>query len=85
MTMKAKEIRDLIDFIAQTGLEEVNIETEDIKLAVKKNPNVVVSEAPAVAVQSLYLLRHAGAESPPIPERFVALQYKPFYVRPSLP
>ncbi|MEM7108428.1 MAG: acetyl-CoA carboxylase biotin carboxyl carrier protein [Bacteroidota bacterium] len=38
--MKAKEIRDLIDFIAQTGLNEVNIETEEIKLAIKRAPDV---------------------------------------------
>ncbi len=38
--MKSKEIRDLIDFIAQTGLNEVNIETEEIKLAIKRAPDV---------------------------------------------
>lgn len=40
--MKPKEIQDLIDFIAGTGLAEVNIETEQLKLSVKK-----YSEAPA--------------------------------------
>jgi len=35
--MKAKEIRDLIDFIAHSGLDEVSIETEEFKLSVKKN------------------------------------------------
>ncbi len=35
--MKAKEIRDLIDFISQSGLDEVSIETEEFKLSVKKN------------------------------------------------
>lgn len=35
--MKAKEIRDLIDFISHSGLDEVNIETEEFKLSVKKN------------------------------------------------
>lgn len=34
--MEAKEIERLIDFIAQSGLEEVHIETEQIKLTVKK-------------------------------------------------
>lgn len=38
--MKTKEIRDLIDFIAQTGLNEVNIETEELKLSVKRQPDV---------------------------------------------
>lgn len=35
--MKLKEIEELIDFIAKSGLEEVNIETEQIKLHIKKN------------------------------------------------
>ncbi len=41
--MKAKELRDLIDFIAQSGLAEVNIETEEFKISVKRH-----SEAPVV-------------------------------------
>lgn len=49
--MKTKEIRDLIDFISQTGLNEVNIETEELKLSVKRQPDistkVVESSAPA--------------------------------------
>ncbi|MDQ3395107.1 MAG: acetyl-CoA carboxylase biotin carboxyl carrier protein [Bacteroidota bacterium] len=35
--MKAKEIQDLIDFIAKSGLDEVNIETEEFKIKVKRN------------------------------------------------
>ena len=35
--MKAKEIQELIDFIAKSGLDEVNIETESFKIAVKRN------------------------------------------------
>lgn len=38
--MKTKEIRDLIDFIAETGLNEVNIETEELKLSVKRSADV---------------------------------------------
>ncbi|MEQ9300581.1 MAG: acetyl-CoA carboxylase biotin carboxyl carrier protein [Cyclobacteriaceae bacterium] len=49
--MKAKEIRDLIDFISQSGLEEVNIETEEFKIKVKRNAempaNTVMAAAPA--------------------------------------
>lgn len=50
--MKAKEIRDLIDFISNSGLDEVNIETPEFKLAVKKNSPVVnsVIEAPVAVV-----------------------------------
>ena len=47
--MKTKEIRDLIDFISETGLNEVNIETEELKLSVKRSAEVqqvVASAAP---------------------------------------
>lgn len=47
--MKAKEIQDLLDFIAKTGLEEVNIETEEFKVAVKRSNQVVTSVAAAPA------------------------------------
>lgn len=35
--MKPKEIQDLIEFIAKTGLDEVKIETEQFKLNVKRS------------------------------------------------
>ncbi len=38
--MKMKEIRDLIDFISESGLNEVNIETEEFKISVKRDPKV---------------------------------------------
>ncbi|TXK26988.1 acetyl-CoA carboxylase biotin carboxyl carrier protein [Pontibacter qinzhouensis] len=37
--MKAKEIQDLIDFIAKSGLNKVNIETEEFKISVKRDPD----------------------------------------------
>lgn len=37
--MKTSEIRDLIDFIAESGLNEVNIETKELKLHVKREPD----------------------------------------------
>ncbi len=50
--MKAKEIKDLIDFISATGLEEVNIETEEFKVSVKRSPDqppvAAVASAPAI-------------------------------------
>lgn len=51
--MKTSEIRDLIDFIAQSGLNEVDIETKDIKLHVKREPDqkVLKSSAPVIAAQ----------------------------------
>lgn len=49
--MKTNEIRDLIDFISQTGLNEVNIETKELKLHVKREPDqkVYKSATPSVA------------------------------------
>jgi acetyl-CoA carboxylase biotin carboxyl carrier protein len=49
--MKTSEIRDLIDFISQTGLNEVNIETRELKLHVKREPDqkVLKSAAPVMA------------------------------------
>lgn len=45
--MKAKEIRDLIDFISSSGLEEVNVETPEFKISVKRSP--LMAAAPTVA------------------------------------
>ena len=46
--METKEIQKLIDFIAQSGLDEVNIETTDLKIKVKRYGSApVVSAAPA--------------------------------------
>jgi acetyl-CoA carboxylase biotin carboxyl carrier protein len=45
--MKAKEIQDLIDFISNSGLAEVKIETDEFKLSIKK-----YSEAPTVKLES---------------------------------
>lgn len=38
--MKAKEIQELLDFISSSGLAEVNIETEQFKISVKKHAEV---------------------------------------------
>lgn len=39
--MKPQEIQELIDFISKSGLDEVNVETSDFKIAVKKHSAVV--------------------------------------------
>ena len=45
--MKAKELQELLDFIAKSGLNKVNIETEEFKISVQRDANVkhVVSAA----------------------------------------
>ncbi|MCH7397067.1 acetyl-CoA carboxylase biotin carboxyl carrier protein [Belliella sp. DSM 107340] len=53
--MKAKEIQDLIDFISNSGLAEVKIETDEFKLSIKKNSEtqyVAAAPAPAHAAPS---------------------------------
>jgi acetyl-CoA carboxylase biotin carboxyl carrier protein len=48
--MKTSEIRDLIDFISKSGLNEVNIETKELKLQVKREPDQkVFKSTPAAA------------------------------------
>ncbi|HEX8349144.1 MAG TPA: acetyl-CoA carboxylase biotin carboxyl carrier protein [Hymenobacter sp.] len=49
--MKAKELQDLIDFIAKSGLNKVNIETEEFKISVQREPSYkpVISSAPTAA------------------------------------
>ncbi len=47
--MKAKEIQELINFLSDSGLEEVNIETADFKVSIKRSgEQQVVAAAPAV-------------------------------------
>lgn len=46
--MKAKEIQELINFLSDSGLEEVNIETADFKVSIKRSAEQqVVAAAPA--------------------------------------
>lgn len=49
--MKTSEIRDLIDFISKSGLNEVDIETKELKLHVKREPDQKVFKSTPVATQ----------------------------------
>lgn len=56
--METKEIQKLIDFIAQSGLDEVNIETSELKIKVKRNATpasapAALAAAPATPVAAL--------------------------------
>ncbi len=76
--MKAKEIRDLIDFISGSGLEEVNIETEEFKISVKRTPPQAASAqsapAPAAAPQVSPSLAPAAAPTPTEAPKAAALE-----------
>ncbi len=68
--MKAKEIQDLIDFIAHSGLDEVNIETEGLKLNVKRNAAAApvvqaVAVPPVVAAVPVAAAQQPAAQTPP--------------------
>ena len=47
--MNPKEIKNMIDFISKSGLAEVNIETEEFKINVKRNAEGTVVAAPVAA------------------------------------
>lgn len=68
-SMKTSEIRDLIDFISKSGLNEVNIETKELKLSVKREPDQkIFKSSPAVAaapIQAVAPLVSAVAPSVP--------------------
>jgi acetyl-CoA carboxylase biotin carboxyl carrier protein len=62
--METKEIQKLIDFIAQSGLDEVNIETTDLKIKVKRYGSApAVSTTTPVAAQ---VANTAPAASAPV-------------------
>lgn len=48
--MKPNEIKDLIDFIDKSNLDEVNIETEQFKISAKKNTGKILVEASSAPV-----------------------------------
>lgn len=47
--MPTSEIRGLIDFIAKSGLNEVNIETKELKLHVKREPDQKIFKSAPMA------------------------------------
>jgi len=65
--METKEIQKLIDFIAQSGLDEVNIETSELKIKVKRygtGPAATPAPAPVAAPASTPVLPPAAAPAP---------------------
>ena len=52
--MKAKEIQELIDFIAHSGLDEVNIETDQFKINVKRHSSALTRPLDPAFIPSAY-------------------------------
>jgi acetyl-CoA carboxylase biotin carboxyl carrier protein len=46
--MKLNEIQDLIKFVAKSGVNEVELETKDVKITIRTNGKGVKAEAPVV-------------------------------------
>lgn len=61
LEMKTSEIRDLIDFISQSGLNEVNIETKELKLHIKRTPDKKIFKAPVQVAAALPAASVPGA------------------------
>ncbi|NOT76933.1 MAG: acetyl-CoA carboxylase biotin carboxyl carrier protein [Cyclobacteriaceae bacterium] len=81
--MKTSEIRDLIDFISQSGLNEVNIETKELKLHVKREPDQKVMKSSAPAMMTMQapqqVAAHQQITTPPViakPETPIAVPGK---------
>ena len=63
------EIRDLIEFIANTGLNEVSLETPELKLHIKRQPDQAIQEAPAPApALPAAVAPPSATPTPPAPE-----------------
>jgi acetyl-CoA carboxylase biotin carboxyl carrier protein len=77
--METKEIQQLIDFIAQSGLDEVNIETSELKIKVKRFgiPQITTPAAPAPAIASAApaIAQEAPSTPPPAPAPTAESQY----------
>lgn len=60
--MKAKEIQELINFLSESGLEEVNIETDNFKVSIKRSAEQhVIASTPQVAAAPAPLAAPAPA------------------------
>ena len=65
-SMKTSEIRDLIDFISKSGLNEVNIETKELKLSVKREPDQKVFKSSPAITHSAPIQTVAPVSAPPV-------------------
>ena len=82
--MKAKELQELLDFIAKSGLNKVNIETEEFKISVQRDPNtkhVTTGAAPMAHAPAPVALAPAATPAAPVasaaPAEAAAGNYKP--------
>lgn len=62
--MKAKEIQELINFLSESGLEEVNIETGDFKVSIKRSAEQHFVSAPAMQAPQAIAASAPAAPAP---------------------
>ncbi len=73
--MKTAEIRDLIDFISKSGLNEVDIETKELKLHVKREPDQkVFKSTPAPMMAAAPVAQVAAPAAAPKAEKAAAAE-----------
>lgn len=72
--MKIKEIKDLIDFLSASGLEEVNIETEELKIKIKRSSETQLIEK---SLPSAPVVQAAPAPVAPAPAPAASAAEKP--------
>jgi len=86
--METKEIQKLLDFIANSPLDEVSIETSDLKISVKRHGQVVVAAPVAASAPAQIATVPAAASAKPVAENTNYLTIKSpmigtFYLTPS--
>lgn len=79
--MKAPEIKDLISFIANSGLQEVNVETAEIKLHVKRNSELGAPSG-GLFQPEIPMVTPAPAPAAPLPAAAPAVEAAPAPVAP---
>lgn len=69
--METKDIQKLIDFIAQSNLDEVNIETSELKLAIKRYSGVapVAYQAPVAVAPAPAPVSAPAPQATPVQEK----------------
>ena len=66
--MKAKDIQELIDFIAKSGLNEVNVETNDFKISVTRDAEKeLIAAAPQIMAAAPAISAAPIASAPAAP------------------
>lgn len=75
--MDTKDIQNLLDFIAQSGLDEVSIETSDLKISVKRYGQGPVTSATSQPVAPFQAAPAVLPTAAPVPQPVMAVPAAP--------